>query len=452
MKGIAMRVLSMCVAALVAALGGAGTAAGATYYVDAGNDAAKDENDGSEKAPWKTLGRATQAAAPGDVVKVRAGVYDEQVTVTRSGEKDKPVTFVAEPRRAAKMKGFTVRADYIRMEGFEITHGMTDAATSHGVHCGQGVEDNTRKGCQIVDNFIHDVDGTAIVAGAEALVKDNLLRQVGRGIVVNSGSLVENNEIDGLIVKEIEKNGKKQLRSTKYAFFYGDKITFRGNYFHGVPLDKVAQMGVCFFGSWDAWKFGPSHDILIENNRCFSGTHASEPIGEAAKQSSRITYRNNLFVNTIYVGVLCKQWSHITVVNNTFVNCGAYPVWFQTERECEGSVVRNNLIVYYKHAPPEGAPKAESGLANYAHPKVTLDCDYNLLWGCKNREYGKHDVTAEPQFVDPDQGDFRLKAGSPGVDAGTTVESVKTDLRGVARPQGKACDVGAYELEATPGK
>jgi len=73
-----------------------------------------------------------------------------------------------------------------------------------------------------------------------------------------------------------------------------------------------------------------------------------------------------------------------------------------------------------------------------------LNCDYNLFFGCENRGYGEHDITAEPQFVDPDHGDFRLKAGSPGIDAGCDA-GLKTDLPGNPRPQGAAYDIGCYE-------
>ncbi len=41
-----------------------------------------------------------------------------------------------------------------------------------------------------------------------------------------------------------------------------------------------------------------------------------------------------------------------------------------------------------------------------------------------------------------------LLAGSPAIDAGQT--TLATDQRGVARPQGGAADIGAYELSATP--
>jgi len=43
-----------------------------------------------------------------------------------------------------------------------------------------------------------------------------------------------------------------------------------------------------------------------------------------------------------------------------------------------------------------------------------------------------------------------LTAGSPAIDAGTNTGCPPTDQRGVPRPQGSTCDIGAYELLATP--
>ncbi len=40
-----------------------------------------------------------------------------------------------------------------------------------------------------------------------------------------------------------------------------------------------------------------------------------------------------------------------------------------------------------------------------------------------------------------------LLAGSPAIDAGTNTGCPATDQRGVTRPQGAACDIGAYEVE-----
>jgi hypothetical protein len=48
-------------------------------------------------------------------------------------------------------------------------------------------------------------------------------------------------------------------------------------------------------------------------------------------------------------------------------------------------------------------------------------------------------------FVDPARGDFRLRKGSPAIDAGSPDLAPKTDIAGTPRPQGDAVDLGAYE-------
>ena len=44
-------------------------------FVSADDPAASDENDGSEKAPFRTIGRAAAEAAPGTRVRIHAGLY-----------------------------------------------------------------------------------------------------------------------------------------------------------------------------------------------------------------------------------------------------------------------------------------------------------------------------------------------------------------------------------------
>jgi hypothetical protein len=53
---------------------------------------------------------------------------------------------------------------------------------------------------------------------------------------------------------------------------------------------------------------------------------------------------------------------------------------------------------------------------------------------------------ADPQFVDPEHGDFRLKNTSPAIDAGTMEGWYPTtDFYGNPRPQGRGIDIGAIE-------
>jgi hypothetical protein len=58
---------------------------------------------------------------------------------------------------------------------------------------------------------------------------------------------------------------------------------------------------------------------------------------------------------------------------------------------------------------------------------------------------GTGNLDADPLFVDPDQGDYHLRLGSPAIDAGLAEDPPGTDLDGNARPCAKEVDMGAYE-------
>ena len=56
-------------------------------------------------------------------------------------------------------------------------------------------------------------------------------------------------------------------------------------------------------------------------------------------------------------------------------------------------------------------------------------------------------IDADPLFVDPDEGDYRLQSGSPCIDAADPDADIETDFFGTERPQGDGFDIGAHELE-----
>jgi hypothetical protein len=61
---------------------------------------------------------------------------------------------------------------------------------------------------------------------------------------------------------------------------------------------------------------------------------------------------------------------------------------------------------------------------------------------------GLNSIQADPLFMDHMNEDFRLQAGSPAIDKGTTLTTDPVDYFGTARPQGNAWDIGAVEWQA----
>ncbi len=139
---------------------------------------------------------------------------------------------------------------------------------------------------------------------------------------------------------------------------------------------------------------------LMVRNNVFRG-HRARVFGSMKGMVGTEVYHNTFYANQD--NIFDASGTGLRVANNIF--CGNAGVIYQGEAER-----RNNL---YDGDVPAGA---EEGA-----------------------------VVGDPRFVFAEKGDFRLRAGSPAVDAGAQVP-VPFDLSGKPRPVGSASDIGAYEF------
>ncbi|MCD2516302.1 DUF1565 domain-containing protein [Massilia sp. G4R7] len=196
------------------------------YVSPDGNDA----NPGSKSAPFSTITRADEAAAPGFTIHVAPGTYavsapgpqSAGVTTQRSGTATERIRFVSDVKWGAKLvvsgTGMTWRSkgNYVDIEGFDIS-----GTGRHGI-----VADGAN--LTITNNFVHDltVSGGCTGSGGAAidtnggpgnvLIKGNVVRNIGvamrgscrtvQGIyIANPHNVVVNNVVSGVAAVGIQQ-------------------------------------------------------------------------------------------------------------------------------------------------------------------------------------------------------------------------------------------------------
>ncbi|MBN1669794.1 MAG: right-handed parallel beta-helix repeat-containing protein [Kiritimatiellae bacterium] len=147
-----------------------------------------------------------------------------------------------------------------------------------------------------------------------------------------------------------------------------------------------------------------------------------------------------------------KTVSNLQVYHNVFAFNDKPGIWLW--KPVDGIRIRNNIFFRNK----------VFGIDSYHARGGGVVIEHNLFWGNRHGltrlDWEGSDftytlgtnLTADPLFANPDTADFRLRPGSPAIDAGAPLAEVGTDFEGTARPQGAAWDIGAYEFRGGAGR
>jgi len=197
------------------------------YVSPAGDDAAA----GSLDAPWRSIQKAAGALHPGDTAVLMAGTYREDVTLTRGGTTDAPVTITAMPGARVIISGADLLAD-----GWTKADGIDGAAYAHAFDHVFAIN-HTRDGRPILT---HPADTRhELIGRAEQVIHDGrLLRQVLRKEHLAPGTFFH--DIDGkrLYVwlednaqtgkkNEVEASARSTWLTSGASFVHLRGITFR---------------------------------------------------------------------------------------------------------------------------------------------------------------------------------------------------------------------------------
>ena len=409
----------------------------ATYYVDAscGSNGNGTQPVCGTNGPWETLAEAAAGVPSGSnhIISVAPGTYFG-FTDSRSGPGS--TAEVDSSYRIWKANGtvtitskVTINGDWVKFDGFHMTTNDRDSAIWNFKESG------TLRGtanCWFTNLTIDKVQSAGEIFGT-------------------------NNLITNWDVTDFWEDCWR---------VFGTGHTFRGNYVHNFIRPSSAHSDI--WQTFDATYNPAAQNITIERNHVFMGSDASGELARenggslhlfmwedsTSRHASGLVIRNNIFESLGGFNSALGRPDGLRVHNNLFRNdddkvhsySGPGVIVAKSTGGCDDVVIRNNMFIDGDQGVEYG-----SGCTN----KVNSN---NLFWrsdggSISNVNYsGTGDkVNVNPLFTSYSRpvynvtSGYKLQSGSPVIDAGTTISSVKNDYDGISRPQGEGYDLGAYE-------
>lgn len=406
---------------------------GAQWFVALGGD---DGADGSEAHPFATIAKGVSAIRPGDVLYIRGGTHLPPPNGSfralvllgdvPTGTLERPIAIVGYPGEEV------VIGDNTTQKVFTLDHDqpfeyVTIAKLTLLPTC-LGIETLMSRHVRIVANEIAGArvncgDSQITVGGGfDVRILGNDLHDNGREKVsaIYLSGFGQSHDIEIAYNRVREQSGGRGIQI--YGHLPGDSVT--NVRIHSNEISQIDRDGIVI-GASDADVLRVS-DVRIYNNVI---TRAGRCVGWAVRLD------NPLAENV--------QIAHNTLVDNgagdrrCYESLGEPAAQIGIER-ARSVTIENNLLV----------ARGRATLVQLLDPNAVTGCANNLYAGrgapCPT---DARPLSGQPAFVDARALDFRLRPGSPGVDAAGP-STVIIDATGVARPVGSAPDVGALEADS----
>jgi hypothetical protein len=194
--------------------------------------------------------------------------------------------------------------------------------------------------------------------------------------------------------------------------------------------------------------------VRVENCR-FTGNSANEG-GAIIIHGESCEVLNSLFLSNqaaYFGGAVEADWADILLANNTFHGNeaaeGSAIGFAASKGRLVNSIIWDGLfqpyeskIYLYSYYPDDFNLYIDhSNISDTVLVEHDEDCE--IFWGSGN-------IYADPQFANPEQGNFQLACGSPCIDAGTPDTTLlnlpETDLSGNPRIVNEIIDIGCFEF------
>jgi parallel beta-helix repeat protein len=367
------------------------------YYVDTnGNDNAN----GSAESPFRTIGQALNADLnPGDEIVVRAGTYNESLNIDQGGSAAGDITIRAEEPGTALIRppsgswnAISVNANYVTIQGFDIANAAGDGIEANSVHhitvADNIVHDNGESGIQFnYSEFIivegnetygnassgwfsgisiyqnRNVSGDTTTPGYRTIIRDNITHDN----VTQSGAHTDGN---GIIIDDFQSTQTDGYPNYTYPTLVENNIAY-GNGGKGIQV------------TWSDY-------VTVSNNTAYHNNVDLQNDGTWRGEISNAQSSNNTFINNIAVADPSINSNNTAIDNNSY---GGYS---------NDNVVWEDNVLYNGTA---GQMSASTDGGNAA-PSAA---DGNL-------------IGVDPGFVNPENGDFSISAGSVAFDLGAHID------------------------------
>jgi hypothetical protein len=384
-------------------------------------------------------------AGPGDMILLADGQYPSMTNLRLSGTKDKPTTVKAAGKGAVFSSLRVVYPQYLIIDGVGFT--------GRGIHVFSGahvVLRNLRVAGDAMGVVLSDCSSTVLEA-SDVLTTGagsngvTLLGNCSRCVI--RGNRLHDSPGGGLRLAAGYPTGKISL-----ILVEGNRITGNAHGFPGGAVDCVDVTDSVF-----------RNNLVINNGR--GAIFRDSGGGFSFPGQSPVSTVGNYLIRLLF----SRGCARDTFVNNTlhcFGDNGSPVPGFSLMGNCRGFRVHNNIFA--------GGP---GGMIEVSEDSLRgLRMDNNAI--CNTRERGlflfyvgnrgrelspgewrakgldRHSViSAELPFVSINNWDYRLRAGSPAIDAGCDLSrACPADIDGVKRPQGRGFDCGAYEYTPAPNE
>ncbi len=429
-----------------------------TYYVAKNGD---NNNPGTEAHPFLSIQKGVDMAGAGDVVFVKAGTYNEEVSITNSGTAGNPVKLSAYPGDELNViidgTGINVSKNsawayfsgligaydksHVEVSGFTVQNSNAFGILAHES------DHITFEGCYTYNTYHSGI--ASFKNCSNIYIYNNEVE-----FAVNGGRQ-ECISVDGTSNFEIAYNS---VHDTSEAGVGGEGIDVKNGSSYGKVYQNVIwntptdRAGIYI----DAYELH-THNIEIYGNTVYDSKHFGINIcSEKGGLLEDVWIYNNLIYNNKRGGIqFFDESSHsgpepiqnIYIYNNTFFNNSANINWWGGITN--SSPFLSNIYIHNNIFSGNNAYQVDDQAGANG-----WNVSNNLLFGDlgtqdQNRINSGDDIQGNPQFLNAVNLDFRLNPSSPAIDQGIS-SFINTDFDGNPRPSGSGWDIGAFEYAQGP--